>query len=152
MTHAGAGILLADDDRIDTKAFRRALEKLGAAAPLTVARDGQEAWEMLNAPSAVRPGMIALSFAAAANARSAASSSSAIACGVDCVDVVMKRGTAARSKDAADRFMWDDLPRAAVGVAGKKILHGLHGLHGLTARGAAEGRRARRVRPIFERR
>lgn len=60
MTPESASILLADDDLVDTKAFRRALARLGTPASLTVARDGQEAWEMLSGPAGLRPGMIVL--------------------------------------------------------------------------------------------
>lgn len=40
-------ILLAEDDQIDEKAFLRAMQKLRIANPVTVARDGVEAWEVL---------------------------------------------------------------------------------------------------------
>lgn len=40
-------ILLAEDDRIDEKAFLRAMQKLRIVNPVTVARDGVEAWEIL---------------------------------------------------------------------------------------------------------
>jgi CheY-like chemotaxis protein len=60
MTQTNAGILLADDDQIDTKAFLRALRKLGDGREVTVARDGVEAWELLQGESALRPGMIVL--------------------------------------------------------------------------------------------
>jgi CheY-like chemotaxis protein len=60
MGTASAGILLADDDRVDTKAFLRALGRLGAAAPVTVARDGLEAWELLHRDDGLRPAMIVL--------------------------------------------------------------------------------------------
>jgi CheY-like chemotaxis protein len=40
-------ILLAEDDRIDAKAFLRAMEKLRIQNPVTVAQDGLEAWEIL---------------------------------------------------------------------------------------------------------
>jgi len=52
-------ILLADDDRVDAKAFLRALQKLGLSAPVTVARDGVEAWEVLNG-GGLPPAMIVL--------------------------------------------------------------------------------------------
>jgi CheY-like chemotaxis protein len=45
--HRPAGILLAEDDTVDSRAFVRALAKLGLQIPLTVAHDGIEAWEML---------------------------------------------------------------------------------------------------------
>jgi CheY-like chemotaxis protein len=60
MSRAFDGILLADDDRVDTKAFLRALARLGHAAPVTVARDGQEAWEMLTGQAGLRPALIVL--------------------------------------------------------------------------------------------
>jgi CheY-like chemotaxis protein len=60
MSSAADGILLADDDRVDAKAFMRALRKLGVAHTVTVARDGLEAWEMLNAAGQSRPGLIVL--------------------------------------------------------------------------------------------
>jgi CheY-like chemotaxis protein len=40
-------ILLVEDDEIDVKALKWAFEKLKIANPLVVARDGVEAWEML---------------------------------------------------------------------------------------------------------
>jgi CheY-like chemotaxis protein len=40
-------ILLAEDDQIDEKAFLRAIERLRITNPITVARDGLEAWEIL---------------------------------------------------------------------------------------------------------
>jgi CheY-like chemotaxis protein len=40
-------ILLAEDDQIDEKAFLRAIEKLRITNPVTVARDGVEAWDIL---------------------------------------------------------------------------------------------------------
>ncbi len=55
-----ADILLADDDRVDTKAFLRALAKIGAERQVTVARDGQEAWELLTGAAALRPALIVL--------------------------------------------------------------------------------------------
>jgi CheY-like chemotaxis protein len=60
MTYGSAGILLADDDRIDTKAFLRALRKLGDDRDVTVACDGLEAWELLQGANGLRPGMIVL--------------------------------------------------------------------------------------------
>ena len=41
-------ILLVEDDNIDVKAFLRAMKKLKISNPITIARDGQEAWEMLS--------------------------------------------------------------------------------------------------------
>jgi CheY-like chemotaxis protein len=40
-------ILLVEDDSIDVKAFRRAMGKLKISNPVTVCRDGVEAWEYL---------------------------------------------------------------------------------------------------------
>jgi CheY-like chemotaxis protein len=40
-------ILLVEDDEIDVKALRWAFDKLKIANPLLIARDGVEAWEML---------------------------------------------------------------------------------------------------------
>ena len=40
-------ILLVEDDEIDVKALRWAFDKLKIANPLVVARDGVEAWEIL---------------------------------------------------------------------------------------------------------
>jgi len=40
-------ILLVEDDSIDVKAFRRAMAKLKISNPVTVCRDGVEAWEFL---------------------------------------------------------------------------------------------------------
>lgn len=55
-----ADILLADDDRVDTKAFLRALAKIDIERQVTVARDGQEAWELLTGAAALRPALIVL--------------------------------------------------------------------------------------------
>lgn len=60
MMPLNSGILLADDDRIDSKAFLRALGKLGASPPVTMARDGVEAWEILCDASRPPPDMIVL--------------------------------------------------------------------------------------------
>ena len=40
-------ILLVEDDNIDAKAFLRAMKKLKITNPVTIARDGIEAWELL---------------------------------------------------------------------------------------------------------
>jgi CheY-like chemotaxis protein len=40
-------ILLVEDDSIDVKAFQRAMSKLKISNPITVSRDGVEAWEFL---------------------------------------------------------------------------------------------------------
>jgi CheY-like chemotaxis protein len=40
-------ILLVEDDRIDAKAFLRAMEAVRINNPVTVAKDGVEAWEAL---------------------------------------------------------------------------------------------------------
>ena len=40
-------ILLAEDDLIDEKAFLRAIGKLRITNPVTIARDGVEAWDIL---------------------------------------------------------------------------------------------------------
>ncbi|MDJ0926157.1 MAG: response regulator [Gammaproteobacteria bacterium] len=40
-------ILLVEDDRIDAKAFLRAMEQVRISNPVTVAKDGVEAWEIL---------------------------------------------------------------------------------------------------------
>lgn len=45
--HRTVNILLAEDDLIDEKAFLRAIGKLRISNPVTVARDGLEAWEIL---------------------------------------------------------------------------------------------------------
>ncbi|GMW08241.1 MAG: response regulator [Gammaproteobacteria bacterium] len=55
-----ADILLADDDRVDTKAFLRALAKIDIERQVTVARDGQEAWELLTGAAPLRPALIVL--------------------------------------------------------------------------------------------
>ncbi len=60
MTAHSTGILLADDDRVDTKAFLRALSKLGVAPAVTVVRDGVEAWSLLSDANIPRPGLIVL--------------------------------------------------------------------------------------------
>ncbi len=41
-------ILLVEDDSIDVKAFQRAMTKLKISNPVTIARDGVEAWEYLD--------------------------------------------------------------------------------------------------------
>ncbi|MEO8443970.1 MAG: response regulator [Gammaproteobacteria bacterium] len=46
-TNKTVHILLAEDDQIDERAFLRAIGKLRITNPVTVARDGQEAWEIL---------------------------------------------------------------------------------------------------------
>ena len=57
-------ILLAEDDLIDEKAFLRAIEKLRITNPVTVARDGMEAWEILKGtngkPPLPRPNLLVL--------------------------------------------------------------------------------------------
>lgn len=40
-------ILLVEDDSIDVKAFQRAMAKLKISNPITISRDGVEAWEFL---------------------------------------------------------------------------------------------------------
>jgi CheY-like chemotaxis protein len=42
-------ILLVEDDEVDVKALRWAFDKLKIANPVHVARDGVEAWDMLQA-------------------------------------------------------------------------------------------------------
>lgn len=41
-------ILLVEDDSIDVKAFKRAMTKLKISNPVSIARDGVEAWEYLD--------------------------------------------------------------------------------------------------------
>ena len=57
-------ILLAEDDLIDEKAFLRAIAKLRIKNPITVARDGAEAWEILKGgngrPPLPRPNLLVL--------------------------------------------------------------------------------------------
>lgn len=57
-------ILLAEDDQIDSRAFLRAMQKLRIGNPVTVARDGLEAWEILKGgngqPPFPRPNLIIL--------------------------------------------------------------------------------------------
>jgi CheY-like chemotaxis protein len=48
-------ILLAEDDQIDEKAFLRAIGKLRITNPVTVARDGLEAWEILKGTNGRQP-------------------------------------------------------------------------------------------------
>ncbi len=60
MTSSRAGILLADDDRVDAKAFLRALASLGAGHEVTVARDGVEAWALLTDAARTPPALIVL--------------------------------------------------------------------------------------------
>ncbi len=55
-----SAILLAEDDRIDAKAFVRAVHRLGVAATITVARDGVEAWNLLDMEAPLRPDLIVL--------------------------------------------------------------------------------------------
>ncbi len=51
-------ILLVEDDRIDAKAFVRAMQRLKIANPVIHANDGVEGWEMLQDMS--RPNMVIL--------------------------------------------------------------------------------------------
>jgi CheY-like chemotaxis protein len=55
-------ILLAEDDQIDSRAFLRAIQKLRISNPVTVARDGLEAWEILKGgngrPPFPRPNLV----------------------------------------------------------------------------------------------
>ncbi len=60
MTPPRAGILLADDDRVDAKAFLRTLGTLGSGCEVTVARDGVEAWELLTDTARTPPALIVL--------------------------------------------------------------------------------------------
>jgi CheY-like chemotaxis protein len=57
-------ILLAEDDQIDQKAFLRAFGKLRIGNPITIARDGLEAWEILKGsngrPRLPRPNLLIL--------------------------------------------------------------------------------------------
>ncbi len=57
-------ILLVEDDLIDEKAFLRAIEKLRISNPVTVARDGLEAWHILKGvngkPPLPRPNLLVL--------------------------------------------------------------------------------------------
>lgn len=57
-------ILLAEDDQIDQKAFLRAIDRLRIRNPVTVARDGLEAWEILKGsngrPRLPRPNLLIL--------------------------------------------------------------------------------------------
>jgi len=57
-------ILLVEDDQIDAKAFLRAMERLRIGNPITVARDGMEAWEILKGgqgrPPFPRPNLVVL--------------------------------------------------------------------------------------------
>lgn len=57
-------ILLVEDDQVDAKAFLRAFQKLKVANPVTVARDGVEAWEILSGsndhPPLPRPYLVIL--------------------------------------------------------------------------------------------
>jgi len=54
-------ILLVEDDDIDRKAFLRAVDKLKIRNPVTCARDGVEAWEILTGDSPLpRPNLIIL--------------------------------------------------------------------------------------------
>jgi len=57
-------ILLAEDDQIDSRAFLRAMQKLRISNPVTVAKDGLEAWEILKGgngqPPFPRPNLVIL--------------------------------------------------------------------------------------------
>jgi CheY-like chemotaxis protein len=57
-------ILLVEDDQIDAKAFLRAMDRLRIGNPITVARDGMEAWEILKGgqgrPPFPRPNLVVL--------------------------------------------------------------------------------------------
>lgn len=57
-------ILLAEDDQIDSRAFLRAMQSLRISNPVTVARDGLEAWEILKGgngrPPFPRPNLVIL--------------------------------------------------------------------------------------------
>jgi len=57
-------ILLVEDDRIDEKAFLRAIGKLRINNPVTVAHDGLEAWDILKGangkPPLPRPNLLVL--------------------------------------------------------------------------------------------
>lgn len=48
-------LLLVEDDEIDRKAFMRALQDLRIGNPVTVARDGVEAWDILAGESSGKP-------------------------------------------------------------------------------------------------
>lgn len=48
-------ILLVEDDRIDAKAFLRAMEEVRISNPVTVAKDGVEAWELLTGGDGEKP-------------------------------------------------------------------------------------------------
>jgi CheY-like chemotaxis protein len=62
--HKTVHILLVEDDQIDEKAFLRAIEKLRITNPVTVARDGVEAWDILKGingkPPLPRPNLLVL--------------------------------------------------------------------------------------------
>lgn len=57
-------ILLAEDDQIDQKAFLRAFERLRIKNPVTIAKDGLEAWDILKGlngkPALERPNLLIL--------------------------------------------------------------------------------------------
>jgi CheY-like chemotaxis protein len=48
-------ILLVEDDRIDAKAFLRAIQQQRISNPVTVAQDGVEAWEILKGKNGDKP-------------------------------------------------------------------------------------------------
>lgn len=54
-TNKTVHILLAEDDQIDEKAFLRAINKLRITNPVTVARDGVEAWDILKGTNGKSP-------------------------------------------------------------------------------------------------
>jgi len=53
-------ILLIEDDRVDIKSVKRALEDLRVANPLVVTHNGEEALEFLQNKTNKRPGLILL--------------------------------------------------------------------------------------------
>lgn len=53
-------ILLVEDDEVDVLTVQRALRDLKVANPLRIAGNGEEALEILNEPSEVRPAIILL--------------------------------------------------------------------------------------------
>ncbi len=57
-------ILLVEDDRVDAKAFLRAIKSVGFDNPVTVVCDGVEAWDLLKGNSATgkfpRPSIVVL--------------------------------------------------------------------------------------------
>lgn len=58
MLHSRPKILLVDDDEVAVMAFERAFAQQGLSIPLVVARDGDEALEILSDPARLSPPVV----------------------------------------------------------------------------------------------